>query len=121
MYYRCSAARDCGCAFWDYGNICDYCHNSNCLSLVKSTEDNIKTLLCGNDTVIVTENVGEEMYVIRSRHIQDIFDDWNGDCDYVPQNDARVFFASWNGKPINPYEYTDFESLLTYLMRLQNG
>ena len=38
-----------------------------------------------------------------------------GDCNFVPANDARVFFASWNGKPISPYEYTDFESLAWYL------
>ena len=100
------------------------------------------------------------MYILRAKYIRDILDDWNGDCEFVPSNDARVFFvagvflaaassidscvlscsstclafvrryhflnglegldarvffAAWNGKPINPYAYTDFESLLKLL------
>lgn len=55
------------------------------------------------------------MYILRAKYIRDILDDWNGDCEFVPSNDARVFFAAWNGKPINPYAYTDFESLLELL------
>ena len=72
----------------------------------------------GSDTVIITENVKGDMYVIKSKYIQDILDDWNGNCDFVPANDARVFFASWNGEPISPYKYTDFESLMHYLLGL---
>ena len=49
---------------------------------------------------------------------QDILDDWKGNCKFVPANDARVFFASWNGQPISPYEYKDFESLIQYLTEL---
>ena len=67
------------------------------------------------DTIIVTENADGRMYILRAKYIQDILDDWNGDCEFVPSNDARVFFAAWNGKPINPYAYTDFESLLELL------
>lgn len=67
------------------------------------------------DTIIVTENADGRMYILRAKYIQDILDDWNGDCEFVPSNDARVFFAAWNGKPINPYAYTDFESLLKLL------
>ena len=65
-----------------------------------------------DDTIIVTENADGRMYILRAKYIRDILDDWNGDCEFVPSNDARVFFAAWNGKPINPYAYTDFESLL---------
>ena len=50
--------------------------------------------------------------------IQDILDDWKGNCKFVPANDARVFFVSWNGQPISPYEYKDFESLIQYLTEL---
>ena len=75
-------------------------------------------LFLGNNLVIVTENVDGEMYVIKAKYIQDVIDDWNADCNYVPANDAKVFFASWNGKPINPYDYTDFESLIRYLSDL---
>ena len=67
------------------------------------------------DTIIVTENADGRMYILRAKYIQDMLDDWNGDCEFVPSNDARVFFAAWNGKPINPYAYTDFESLLELL------
>ena len=66
----------------------------------------------GNGTVIVTENVDGDIYVIVAEYIQDILDDWNGECEFVPANDARVFFAAWNGEPINPHSYSDFESLV---------
>ena len=61
------------------------------------------------------------MYLIHSKYIQDILDDWTGDCNFVPANDARVFFASWDGKPISPYEYTDFESLAWYASGILSG
>ena len=77
-----------------------------------------KTIFLGDDTVIVTENTDGEMYIIQSKYILDILDDWKGDCKFVPANDARVFFASWNGKPISPYNYTDFKSLMQYLIEL---
>ena len=80
--------------------------------------DNI-TMFFNDDTVIITENADGEMYMIKSKYIQDILNDWRGDCNFVPSNDARVFFVSWNGKPISPYKYTDFESLIQYLRYLQ--
>lgn len=69
----------------------------------------------GANTVIVTENADGEIYAISAQYIHDILDDWNGCCDFVPANDAKVYFAAWNGEPISPYEYHDFESLITYL------
>lgn len=83
-------------------------------------ETTINTLMFKDETVIVTENAEGEMYLIHSKYIQDILNDWTGDCNFVPANDARVFFASWNGKPISPYEYTDFESLAWYLIQTRN-
>ena len=71
-----------------------------------------------NDTIIVTENTDGEVYLIRARYIQDVIDDWEVECNFVPANDAKVFFASWNNQPINPHLYTDFESLLKYLQGL---
>jgi len=61
--------------------------------------------------VIVTENVSGRMYMIIAERQSDVLDDWNGDCDYVPENDAKVFFSARNGKCDNPYP--DFESLLS--------
>lgn len=74
---------------------------------------------CGNGTVIVTENADGQIYMINTEYIQDVLDDWNGECNFVPANDARVFFAAWNGQPLNPYDYTDFESLLRLLIKIQ--
>ena len=75
----------------------------------------IKATYLDQGTVIVTENVDGSIYVITAEYINDIIDDWNGECDFVPANDARVFFAAWNGEPISPYDYKDFESLLMLL------
>lgn len=76
---------------------------------------------CENGTVIVTENTDGKIYMITAEYIQDILDDWNGDCNFVPTNDARVFFAAWNGEPLNPHEYTNFESLLHLLQKIQKN
>lgn len=79
------------------------------------SKSSISTMRFGSDTVIVTENAEGEIYVINAPYLNDILDDWNGECDFVPANDAKVYFAAWNGKPINPYKYCDFESLILYL------
>lgn len=65
--------------------------------------------------VILTQNSAGELYIIESDDYNEIVNDWNGDCCYVPENDARVFFASYNGTPINPYLYADFVSCMQYL------
>lgn len=81
--------------------------------------ENVAVNFCGYGTVIVTENTDGEIYMITAKYIQDILDDWNGDCNFVPTNDARVFFAAWNGKPLNPYDYSNFESILHLLKAIQ--
>ena len=70
---------------------------------------------------ILTENVEGEMYMLEADDYHELRDDWEEGCNYVPSNDAKVFFASYDGKPINPYAYTDFCSLLDCLMRLHLG
>lgn len=72
------------------------------------------TFFKGN-IVIVTESVDGEVYCIEVDNLNDLIDDWNGTCTAVPANDARVFFASINGIPVNPHLYTDFESFLKLL------
>lgn len=67
--------------------------------------------------VIVTENAEGRLYVLSAERLDDILSDWNGDCSFVPANDARVFFAAWNNKPVDPNSYTDFESLLAFLKK----
>lgn len=72
--------------------------------------------LFGKSIVILTENTDGEIYDVHAGSIQDILNDWNGDCGCVPANDARVFFVAADGQPVNPHEYNkDFESLLRYL------
>lgn len=65
--------------------------------------------------VILTQNAAGELYIIVSDDYNEIVNDWNGECCYVPENDARVFFASYNGTPINPYLYSDFVSCMQYI------
>jgi len=76
------------------------------------------TFFKGN-IVIVTESVDGEIYCIEADEVVDLINDWNDECLVVPANDAKVFFASINGKPINPYLFTDFESLMGYLCDLK--
>ena len=64
---------------------------------------------------ILTENMDGEMYMLESDDYNELVNDWMGDCNFVPANDAKVFFASYCGKPITPYAYTDFQSLLRYI------
>lgn len=80
-----------------------------------------RTQFCRPGTTIVTENADGLVYSISAEKLQDILDDWNGNCNFVPANDARVFFATWNGSPISPFEYTDFESLLRLLIHKEKA
>ncbi|MBQ8245828.1 MAG: hypothetical protein IJZ42_01730 [Lachnospiraceae bacterium] len=64
---------------------------------------------------ILTENTDGALYVLEADDYNELVNDWMGDCNCVPAKDAKVFFASYCGKPINPYVYTDFQSLLQYI------
>ena len=64
---------------------------------------------------ILTENADGALYVLQGDEYNELVNDWNGECNYVPANDAKIFFASYCGEPINPYVYTDFQSLLQYI------
>ena len=66
---------------------------------------------------ILTENADGILYVLEADDYNDLVNDWKGECNFVPANDAKVFFASYCGKPINPYAYTDFLSLMQYISR----
>lgn len=105
---------DSGCAYSGSFDI-DVKTPSKCCDKKEADND---ILFFSDDTIIVTENTDGEVYLIRARYIQDVIDDWEDECNFVPANDAKVFFASWNNQPINPHLYTDFESLLKYLQGL---
>lgn len=68
---------------------------------------------------ILTENAEGELYSIETDEYNDIVNDWYGDCNFVPANDAKVYFASYNGLPVSPYLYNDFISLVDYLKELE--
>ena len=67
---------------------------------------------------ILTENASGEMYMLEADSLEELLDDWNGECAYVPSNDEAVYFAVYDGEPINPDMYTNFESLLNVLQTL---
>jgi len=78
----------------------------------------IETFSFDDALVVVTENSDGEIYAIKADYVQDLIDDWNGECNAVPPNEARVFFATYNGKQINPYECPDFGTMMEYLKRM---
>lgn len=65
--------------------------------------------------LIITENADGIMYQIFAKNLQAILDDWNRTCNFVPSNDAKIFFASCDGEVISPNNYSDFVSLIRYL------
>lgn len=69
-----------------------------------------------NDIFIITEHEVDSSLICISCTMDELVTDWNGDCTFIPCNDARVYFASVNGNPISPYLYTDFETLFQLLV-----
>ena len=74
-----------------------------------------KMVLIWNDAVILTEVTEERPYLIKAGCALDILDDGKGDCKTVPKNEAKVYFASFDGRRVDPWEYKDFGSLMAYL------
>lgn len=68
-----------------------------------------------NDAAILTEDSKGRPYMIKAGCARDILDDWRGDCKTVPQNKAKVYFASFDGRQVDRWEYYDFGSLMAYL------
>lgn len=52
----------------------------------------METFFFHQDIIIITANAAGEKYLIKAKSIQDILDDWNGDCEFVPVygNDITV-------------------------------
>ena len=95
---------------------CDWQHPSSALDEIASDDTGwfveLSTLPVGDNLFLVTENEAGELYTIKCKCVKDLIDDWNGECEYCPSNDARVFFACWNGTPFNPYDYKDFGTFM---------
>lgn len=66
---------------------------------------------------IVTEDSFGTAYCIKANKCSDILDDMHSNREQVPKNNAKVFFAAYDGEPINPNKYTDFKSCVEYISR----
>ena len=64
---------------------------------------------------ILTENTNGEMYLLEADDYNELVNDYHGERSVIPALNARVYFASYNSKPINPYAYTDFASCVKYI------
>ena len=97
------------------GNRWRWVFKSGVMSVVRLKEVGISTKHVGDNLMIVTENIDGEKYAIFSDRITTLLEDWNNECEFVPDNNAKVYFAIYNEKVINPYSYSDFESLIKLL------
>lgn len=66
---------------------------------------------------IVTEDSFGTVYCIKANKCRDILDDMHSNREQVPRDNAKVFFAAYDGEPINPNKYTDFKSCVEYISR----
>lgn len=66
---------------------------------------------------ILTEKDGA-LYMLKANSINEIANAFSIDSSSLPANDARVFFATFCGDPINPYAYTDFYSCVQHIAEL---
>ena len=76
----------------------------------------IKTTMLETGIAIITENADGSLYMLSAEPITAILNEWKDGCGSVPANDAPVYFATWNNKPIDPFSYTDFKSLHVYFI-----
>ena len=74
---------------------------------------------CKKGITIVTEDADGYVYTIIARHIPDVINDWNGECNFVPSNDAPVHFAVYKGEIINLPKDCDFETMMSMLTASQ--
>ncbi len=64
---------------------------------------------------IITEDAYGNLYMLEADNYNELVNDRNGDHCFIPEDDAKVYFASYDGNPINPYAYKDFLSLAKHI------
>lgn len=65
---------------------------------------------------ILTHNADGHIYMLEADNIEELLEDWYGNCWCVPENDAAVYFASLNSERIDiNYSGVNFESVLDLL------
>lgn len=79
-----------------------------------------KCTFVNSEVHIVTHNVDDEIYTIECS-AKELLNDYYGDCNLVPENDASVYFFAYEGKPVSPYDYTNFESVVRYVLIKREG
>lgn len=52
----------------------------------------------GNGIVLQTQNADGDAYFLVAGSLEELVDDWMGDCSYVPSNDAPVTRAFFCGE-----------------------
>lgn len=64
----------------------------------ESFQDILTSLTASKSIVILTENSAGEQYLLASDNVDVLIDEWNGDCDGLPENDAPVHRLWVSGK-----------------------
>ena len=57
---------------------------------------------------ILTETADGELYVLEADSVKELLEDWHNYCNYVPSNDAKIYFASYNGNVMNHSVFSNF-------------
>ena len=71
--------------------------------------------LCKSGITVITEDADGDLYTIVASHVSDLIADWHGSCNFVPSNDAPVYFAVYNGTEIHSDQDCSFENLMKVL------
>ena len=80
----------------------------------------ITTEYAKGEVIIVTETVDGAKYMISADSIREIYDDWYGDCNSVPENDAPVYFAMCDGERIDTDDSTFGDIMALLEIRLDD-
>ena len=67
---------------------------------------------------ILTENVDGELYVLEADNVKELLEDWHNECDYVPSNDTKMYFASYKGNVMNHSVFPDFGTFMECLQEV---
>lgn len=80
----------------------------------------MKTTFITSNICIATENTDGYIYMLEADNVEELLDDWNDSCKYVPANDAKVYFATCNGKVLSTSPNLDFEGCLKLITETEN-
>ena len=67
--------------------------------------------------LILTENADGDLFTLEADDYNELVNLWRSDFCWAPKGSSKVYFASYCGRPISPYAYNDFLSLMQYISR----